>query len=128
MRSQSAARIRVQTGVRVTSPLDARHPPSHLARRDWHLAVRQVAEASSGRNPQPLLMWSGYVRVRPGAYSRRIAARAQCIATAAYEEISACARGRAPGARSARAEQAGDRSGEARRRARAAGALRARAD
>ena len=29
----------------------------------------QVAEASSGRNPRPLLMWSGHVRVRPGAYS-----------------------------------------------------------
>ena len=29
----------------------ARHPA-----RDWHLAVRQVAEASTGRDPQPLSM------------------------------------------------------------------------
>ena len=68
--------VRVRTVVRVTSPLNARHPPSHLARRDWHLARGQVAEASSGRNPQPLLMWSGYVRVRPGAYSSQGGMRA----------------------------------------------------
>src|SRR6476646_5436152 len=69
LRSQSAARVRVQTVVRVTSPLNARHPPSHWLAGIGTLPLGQVAEVSSGRNPQPLLMWSGYVRVRTGAYS-----------------------------------------------------------
>ena len=37
-------------GLHAESPF-ARHPS-----RDWHLAVRQVAEASTGRDPQPLSM------------------------------------------------------------------------
>src|SRR3954464_9969558 len=69
LRSQSAARVRVQTVVRVTSPLNARHPPSHWLAGIGTLPLGQVAEVSSGRNPRPLLMWSGYARVRTGAYS-----------------------------------------------------------
>src|SRR3954452_11134778 len=39
------------------------------------LPCGQVAEVSSGRNPRPLLMWSGYLRVRHGAYTARAAKR-----------------------------------------------------
>ena len=53
--------------VRLLSTLD-------ILRASWlagfgTLPCGQVAEASSGRNPRPLLMWSGHVRVRPGVYS-----------------------------------------------------------
>ncbi len=81
--------------VRLLSTLD-------ILRATWlagfgTLPSGQVAEASSGRNPRPLLMWSGHVRVRPGVYSRS-------------------------GKGSARAAQAGDWRREARGRTRPAGA------
>ena len=67
--SGARMRLRVRALVRnsLLSTLD-------ILRATWLAGIGtlpsgQVAEVSSGRNPQPLLMWSGTLRVRSGAYT-----------------------------------------------------------